>query len=364
MSVELPSAKEVCQAHFGETTNSKCLQVIEDRMDHNLSILRVTEGVCDTSLFPYEAQGPFETPIPSLAEILEAGKGFSHVWRVGPYMVKVGYTPHIYQEAENMIYLERHSNIRTPKVFAAFTGEIPPTTPSIDTENEFCYFLVTEFIEGATLSRLIREDIGSPLNEKIGHMLGEQYRRLRSVPPEDPNHFGRVNGRPYFGSRVIDIAPVASDYLQGPFTYEQVVSKILDAAKANQALSVTPDDYTTATKLLYRSAEYTLLKAAGPNDRIPTLSHMDFNHLNIMVKVARNEEGKVVDVEEVILIDWEWLAWMPSWFEAGGVYVETIGLGEPHEGFARRVLEAMGQVNMGIVAFFAYGLYCYAFFRF
>jgi hypothetical protein len=65
----------------------------------------VSNQRCDTSLFPYQAEGPFETPIPTFAEIVAAlpqsmrEEDFRArpVWQVGSYFVKMGTGAVIFQ---------------------------------------------------------------------------------------------------------------------------------------------------------------------------------------------------------------------------------------------------------------------------
>lgn len=75
----------------------------EDRLEHRNEFSDLN---CDTKLFPYRVEGPFETPIPTLEDILAAWEVSKHttkrhtptkVWRVGAYMVKVGTTIEVLQ---------------------------------------------------------------------------------------------------------------------------------------------------------------------------------------------------------------------------------------------------------------------------
>lgn len=91
MSSDLPIRQEVFQEYFGETDWIKCLEICDARKDPNKSYYIVSDLTCDTSLCPYRAEGPFETPIPTLAEVVAAyDRSKSGPWRVGPYMVRVG----------------------------------------------------------------------------------------------------------------------------------------------------------------------------------------------------------------------------------------------------------------------------------
>lgn len=109
-----------------------------------------------------------------------------------------------------MLYLERNSSVRTAKVYAAFASADASPWPEKATDTEDsdgankrtnCFYLVTEFLDGEMLNRSCGDEGGSRLNvrliRKIGAMLGEQLRRLRSVSPPEGTRFGRINNRPF-----------------------------------------------------------------------------------------------------------------------------------------------------------------------
>ncbi|KAF2868441.1 hypothetical protein BDV95DRAFT_579859 [Massariosphaeria phaeospora] len=286
------------------------------------------------------------------------------VWRVGPYMVKVGLHSWIFAEAENLIYLERNSDVRTPKVYAAFSSQdvnvfdIPEKTDKdqADRNPPVYYYLVEEYIEGETL-----EDVFEELKDrchiywKIGDLLGEQMQKLRSVPAEDRNHFGRVGGKAYpTGLTPVRHAPAPDFHDLGPFnSYEKFVERMMHSAKINQALAAISDDFPPATRMCFRDAPSVFIDHAGPSARVPVLSHLDIQDHNIIVKLLRDEKGKVIDVQEVVLIDWATLCWMPSWYEAGVFCRYECSRDELYQSVGSTVLTSMGHVNMGPTAFFA-----------
>jgi hypothetical protein len=94
-----PSASKLMQEYTGETNWGAQMDKMEARERGDGSHLQFTNQNCDTSLFPYQAEGPLPAPIPTPVEIAAARpadveKG---IWRVGPYMVKSGSNVEIFQ---------------------------------------------------------------------------------------------------------------------------------------------------------------------------------------------------------------------------------------------------------------------------
>jgi hypothetical protein len=218
-----------------------------------------------------------------------------------------------------------------------------------------------EYIEGITVGSLIDEagDSSSLLYVQLGEKLGEQLRRLRAVEPEVSTHFGRIGGRPYPALTTLDHPPASSGSPHGPFnSYEECVTRFIHSAKVETALRFAEDDYFPLTKHVYREAPSILLDYPKPVDRLPVLSHMDLQDHNIMVKVKRDDTGEVIKVEEVIIIDWQMMCWMPSWFEPGDLCrMLATPCAAPFATWACTTLETMGYLNMAIVFFYAMSIH-------
>ncbi|KAF1948692.1 hypothetical protein CC80DRAFT_599511 [Byssothecium circinans] len=386
---ELPTPGEICQAYFGTTNMEEMQNIMEELELGDGSHLAFSDDNFDTGLFPYQAEGPLEAPIPTPAEILAAKPAGldSYVWRVGPYIVKVGGNAKRFQEAENLLYLERNSTVRTPKLYAAFmsaevdvfsSGELSP-----DKEPKMAYYIVMEYIDGMSLSKAFREAEkmrdegidGTSLSEmlregektwdegkelpmcdfefKITQLAAEQLRKLRSVPPEDPNHFGRVNGGAFNHLQLIYNPPDRRNW--GPFDYEGFVSRMVHSSKIFHSYNGCDEDFSDVAKSMYRHAKQVFLDMAGPSDRVPVLSHLDVHKQNMVVKVTRDEEGTLTGVEEVVIIDWEWMAWVPPWFEAAEMMRLSLAEDEACKGLGISALHNMGKVNMAIVCFLGIG---------
>ncbi|KAF1993127.1 hypothetical protein P154DRAFT_98260 [Amniculicola lignicola CBS 123094] len=346
------SAAERCEQYFGANDLIGCLDVMSAR---NRSYKNQ-----HSDIFPYTAKGSFDPPLPTLDEIIMAREGSDMidimnqtVWRVGQYIVKTGVDAEIYVEAENLLYLEQNSTVRAPKLYAAFTSqEMDPlqlNTPG--TPKKVYYYLIMELIEGEELGKIDKSKLEVGVIRKLWRLLGEQLCQLRSVKPEDPKHFGRIHGRPYALMPLLYHAPAPDFTNYGPFTYEQLVQRLICSSMTGAALGRYPDDYGTLQRLSYDYAEYVMLKLAGPNDRLPVLSHLDLQAHNIIVKLARDKNGEPYDVEEVTMVDFFSLCWMPPWYEAGNMCMFTFSPDSDHQRLGHIALEKMGNVNLVIAAF-------------
>ncbi|KAJ4295611.1 hypothetical protein N0V90_007624 [Kalmusia sp. IMI 367209] len=364
----IPTPSDALKAFYGETGYVACHMLKEDLESMDKPMWELSNEAVDMSLFPYRVEGPCEPPIPTPAEIAAARPkkklGDKNVWRVGPYMVKVSPKITPLKEAENLLYLARESTVRVPRVYAAFASKETdvfqanaqrPDFKEGD-ENLESYYLIMEYIDGVMVDSLAEELEDRPrLIVEIGKKIGEQVRHLRSVEPEDPKHFGRIGGRAYVHMAPFDHAP-APDFSYGPFkSYEECVKRIIHSGKLNSAMGHNDSEFTPLDKALFRDAPSAFLDYPGPSDRRPVLSHMDLQLTNVMVKLIRDKKGEAISVEEVVIVDWETLCWMPSWFEAGAIcYLRTNGQHlEFHRLIGGSILEQMGETSMVPVAFFA-----------
>lgn len=89
---DLPPDKEVFRTEYGGEGDDYDRKLrLEAREEGDGSHLQFTDKNCDTSLFPYYAEGELPAPIPTPSEVLKTGTPVSiKTWRVGPYLVKVG----------------------------------------------------------------------------------------------------------------------------------------------------------------------------------------------------------------------------------------------------------------------------------
>ncbi|KAF2649713.1 hypothetical protein K491DRAFT_683593 [Lophiostoma macrostomum CBS 122681] len=314
--------------YFG-TTDPGIIRVhiMDDLLDYN-------NNDYNEALFPYKAEGPLETPLPTVQEIHAAWQSavghYRKALRIGPYCIKVRTGAAIMREAENMIYLQKHSTVRTAKLYAAFSSrEVDLFDIGEEGGPPLYHYLIQERIEGfVPLYDLIRDlDLHENRDalKKISNMMAEQLGRLRDTPPEDPNHFGRVNGQAYNSwTRAVRFPENRHAPSFGPFTYEGLLERMIHSSNIESAQNNYGSGGSFTQKELLRHARGPLLDHTTPNDGLPVLSHLDIKDDNILVKVTRSKKkGEVrntVDVEDLVFIDWETLAWMPAWYEPGQSY--------------------------------------------
>lgn len=106
--IQITTSPEIMREYFGTDNLGLALMKMEEREDGRP--LEFSDAELDTSLFPYEASGPLDTPLPTLAEIAAAraavpdtpqdsmlNTGAIQTVRVGPYMVKYGLAVEILQ---------------------------------------------------------------------------------------------------------------------------------------------------------------------------------------------------------------------------------------------------------------------------
>ncbi|KAH7371740.1 hypothetical protein BKA66DRAFT_381719, partial [Pyrenochaeta sp. MPI-SDFR-AT-0127] len=143
-----------------------------------------------TLQLPYTA--PTHPPIPSIEQIDQANKdsslrrfGFYEVCRIGDCVVKRSSHEVILQEAENMLFLEQNSQVQTAKVYAVFRH---PDTNTGKIEN----YLVSEYIHGETMTEELFKSLSVTDRSIFCSRLGEQLKLLRSVPPPQPEYYGRI----------------------------------------------------------------------------------------------------------------------------------------------------------------------------
>ncbi|KAF2021445.1 hypothetical protein BU24DRAFT_417097 [Aaosphaeria arxii CBS 175.79] len=203
------------------------------------------------------------------------------------------------------------------------------------------------------------------ISEKIGNLLGEQLRKLRSVPPEDPNHFGRINGRAYtrmlsrYGGTEPDLTH------NGPFNYEELVKHFIMAGRVRCAVDhYCWGNYDPEEDILQQRATSVLIDMADAKDRVPVLSRTSPGYF--LVKLIRDETGRPIDVEEVVLTNWACMAWVPSWYEHSQGCFHSMdhaiklrhrrlepSWGNPHlfTSVYRHARISMGEVNPGIYSY-------------
>ncbi|KAF2814554.1 kinase-like protein [Mytilinidion resinicola] len=254
-----------------------------------------------------------------MGNVISDRNGLRPVFRVGAeYVVKFSPNPEILQEAENILFLNQHSQVRTPKVYAAFSqqGGNPLNHPMC--EDIVYHYLVMEYIEGGHLDHDKYVALDPEDKDKICAKIAEQLQLLRSIPPPSPGYYGRVMHQGWMPG--FPVVCVTRKDMCGPYdTYEDFISAMFTAATGCAAVcEPTSPDFTPVQRLGLTNFKHTLTECAGHE---PTLTHLDLKLENIMVRPVQGVNG--IDYE-VTLIDWESLGWMPAWMEAVTVLQRSV----------------------------------------
>ncbi|KAF1960258.1 hypothetical protein CC80DRAFT_544708 [Byssothecium circinans] len=221
-------------------------------------------------------------------------------------------------EAEDLLYLQANSQVRTPKVYAVFTR---------DEEWGLATYMVTELIEGERFSGKLYMSLSDEGREKLLARLCEQLRLLRATPSE--GYYGRVHNQGW--------SPLATPFhgggleMYGPYkTYEDFVSALNACIEIVAALCSGHDsNFYPEQELFLSGIKDSLAKSKGSR---PTFTHIDPAGQNIIVrKLQGSEQG--AEGWEVTFIDWSDSGWYPAWMQAW-TCTERIhlfdGYGAPH----------------------------------
>ena len=193
--------------------------------------------------------------------------------------------------------------------------------------------------------------------EKIGDLLGTTVKKLRSIQPDDPNHFGGLYGQAYRTCNAFRFSKGPDYENYGPFdNYETTVDRLIWASMVTQAMSSNAEwrDYE---RVLFRDARRILLDSATEEDRKPVLTFFLFMECNILVQLVRDEEGKIIDVKKISFARWEPLGWMPSWYDVAYFQREAkIVHLEKWAPLMQKVLDQIKLANMELADFYDRGL--------
>ncbi|KAH7090169.1 hypothetical protein FB567DRAFT_617466 [Paraphoma chrysanthemicola] len=308
------SKSEVFQEHFGVSTYYEAQQF--SRPD-KAGIPAPLSNFTKLNL-PYV--DPDHPDLPSVQEIDEAKKtgmisnrySYRDVWRVGNTIVKTDWTQHLVQEAEDLLWLRKHTNVRAPKLYAIFGRKFRCPGDVIHTK----YYMIMEVLEGETLSPREWSGLNVEQRENIHASMAEQLRLLRSVPSE--GYYGRVNEQPYWPR----LSLTTTDYEtpHGPFkTYEDLLTAMLASAEVSAAWGVmigpgclSPDLYEP-DQIEQLEVFKDKFRAFGGHE--PKLTHIDPGLQNVIIRPLDGETVQAAKHFEVSFIDWSCLGWYPAWMQ-------------------------------------------------
>ncbi|KAJ4293658.1 hypothetical protein N0V90_008942 [Kalmusia sp. IMI 367209] len=260
---------------------------------------------------PYKA--PFQPGIPSLEEIGIAMQTHSLKHPSG-----------CYPEAENLLYLEQHTKVRAPRLYAAFQEYY---------EGGMENFMVMEYVEGDFMTMEKFQAMDERDQEIITSKFSEQLQLLRSVEPPENGYYGRIyrqGWNPHFNFLSHRFA-----HLSGPYdTYDDFLSAMYNASEHYFATrSWTSDFSNEEVKFL---ADIKRVLGNGKGSR-PVLTHLDLKWDNILVRPVKSADGNTIEDWQLTFIDWDTLGWAPAYLQNVSLWQRLDLYGKPQE----RVLEGM-----------------------
>jgi hypothetical protein len=345
-SFAMPLKAEVRQRHYGVKDIQMAYKMFceDSYRDPDLQPLVPLSSFTKMSL-PYEA--PSHPELPTMNQIEEAlkNKRISDatnstfpVCRIGNVVIKVGYDEMILQEAEDLLFLQENSQVRTPKVYAVFSQGEEFTRP---------YFMAMQFLEGDTITTERWEGYSEDARTKICASISEQLRLLRSVPSE--GYYGRVNKQGWRPR--LSLLRTRGQKMNGPYaTYEDFVSAVYDSGEFTGAMNSFGPEYSEGQEECLAVIKPKFATCKG---RQPTLTHLDPAGKNILVR-------QVNDDWEATFIDWADCGWYPAYMQRVAFHIQTNfwdkdtfrGKPEVNEQFLSKVLKDMEDPDQELVDLF------------
>jgi hypothetical protein len=314
------SKAEVCQEHFGTQDRSAASTIhMTSLQDAHKNPLAIPLSSWTKMELPYEA--PIHPELPTMDQIDKAltENRISHkygqhvVVRVGNCVVKVSKDPIVLQEAEDQLFLEQNSQVRTAKLYAAFTCRTE--------KYGLGFYVVTEFLEGDTLSYEKWVSWGADAQAKIIASISEQLRLLRSVPAE--GYYGRVNRQGWRPG--LYLLRTLFKEICGPYhTYEDLVSAIYTSAELTGTICCGSKDWVGSQEACLAAIKSTLTGCKGSQ---PTLTHLDPAGKNIIIRRVEGTDGED-EVWEATFIDWADCGWYPAWMQTVAFHTQGYMDGE------------------------------------
>lgn len=223
-------------------------------------------------------------PLPTLAEI-EASTRLPRrlvdsvqICFVRPhFVVKFGRAVKL-AEADNMLFVRKHSDLSVPTLYAAFR----------DTESGKNY-LIMEYIPGDSVS-MVWGKLNKATKDSVAAQLRKGFDQLRSVP--SPGHMGGLNGEipdSVFGHAGLTELPKSG--------YDWVEAMFLGAQK-DYPLRPGQDEWI-------RGMYHTLLDSSSDASKA-VFTHTDLHVQNILLREGDNKP---------VVLDWERSGFFPPYWD-------------------------------------------------
>jgi hypothetical protein len=231
------------------------------------------------------------------------------------------------KEAENMLYLEKNTQVRTPKLYAAYK-RILGTEDNGEIVSVNC--LIMEDAEGRDMSLKRYEALDNEAQELFVSRLAEQYRFLRSVPSE--GYYGRVYKQPFDGTNAL----FRTNYIDsaGPYSsFEEVFQAMYTSVQIHCAAQ--PQDEFQPTQITFLERFNEIIRHTKGTK--PVLTLIDCQFQNIIAKEIKDSAGKIVDWK-ITMIDVDMLGWLPAFVQFYCAKYLLTGDHETGKTFNRRLI--------------------------
>ena len=188
-------------------------------------------------------------------------------------------------EGRTMLFLAQSTKIPVPRVYALFQNSAKNTT-----------YIVMERIKGRSLD-LEWPRMDAAIKDAVATQLRNVFREMRKLP--SPGGYCSVDNGGLTDGLFWTSDP--SKPFAGPFGSE---------AELNQAMVLK---YTEDGLSKYKASYYNRAFASVYRNNEPTFSHTDFQRKNVVV---RDRTAQLDDTNpELVIIDWEFAGWYPSYWE-------------------------------------------------
>ena len=174
-----------------------------------------------------------------------------------------------------------------------------------------------EWIDGIQVEEEEWDKLPSEIRHKICYRIGLQLQQLRSIPPPQPRYYGRVNDQGF--TNIFIGGNRRHELTAGPFyTYDSYLERLFTYARWRCANHIvingrTPENVSDVARFV----SSIWLEQFSHDKQVcePKLTHGDVKLRNIVFAKSHKDNQERLEDRDVVLIDWESLAWEPAWSE-------------------------------------------------
>jgi hypothetical protein len=171
--------------------------------------------------------------------------------------------------------------------------------------------MVTEYIDGFTLSAEKFLSMPSATRAKLITSLSEQLRLLRTIPA--PDYYGHVHKQGWRPALIL-LARSTSTAMCGPYeTYDAFAQAAYNAAELSAVISFNLPDLDVTQVQALSAFKATLASCAG---RAPRFTHLDLQLRNMIATPIGGSSEEDAQEWQVTLIDWADAGWYPAFMQA------------------------------------------------